>query len=207
MTPEEDQENPNSNHRKHPATGTDGDVSRLLDDVAAGESGAADRLWPLVSGELRRLADHYLRNERRDHTLQPTALVHEAYIRLVGDQNAVWEGRGHFFNVAAQAMRRILIDHARRRRAAKRGNERRRFSLDEIDEPTAFRDDYLVALDDALTELATVDAQLARVVELRFFGGLSIEETARVVGVSAMTVKRAWRMARGWLHREITKED
>ena len=204
MTSEKDQNKPDASNRAGP---TSGDVTRILDELAAGNTEALEKLWPLVSDELRYLAGHYLRSERGDHTLQPTAMVHEAYLRLVGDREMVWEGRAHFFNVAAQAMRRILIDHARRRRAAKRGSDRQKFSLEEIIEPFEYREEYLVALDDALTELASVDEQLGRVVELRFFGGLSIEETAEVLGVSAMTVKRAWKLARGWLHREITKED
>lgn len=204
MASEKEHEKPQASKKRESARG---DVTRVLDELAAGDTEALEKLWPLVSDELRYLAGHYLRGERRDHTLQPTALVHEAYLRLVGDHEMVWEGRVHFFNVAAQAMRRILIDHARRRGAAKRGSDRRKFSLDEVIEPFEYRDEYLVALDEALTELASVDEQLSRVVELRFFGGLSIEETAKVLGVSGMTVKRAWKMARGWLHREITKDD
>lgn len=181
------------------------DVTRALAELAEGNADAAEQLFPLVYDELRRLADRYLRDERADHTLQPTALVHEAYIRLVGHDETSWQGRAHFFAVAANSIRRILIDYARRRRAKKRGGARRKLCLDETLEPAEYRDEYLVALDDALTDLAEVDAQLGRIVELRFFGGLSVEETAQVIGVSPVTVKRRWKMARGWLHRTITK--
>ncbi len=181
------------------------DVTRALDELARGKSGAAAALLPMVYDELRRLADQYLRNEPSDQTLQPTALVHEVYIRLVGGNECAWENRAQFFSVAARAMRRLLIDHARRRRAAKRGGGARKLSLEEVLEPSAGRDDYLVALDDALTDLASLDPQLSRVTELRFFGGLSVEETAQVLEVSPTTVKRMWRLAKGWLHRQIVE--
>lgn len=184
---------------------TTGDVTRLLDDLNAGVNGAADRLWPLVYGALHDLADQYLGQERVDHTLQPTALVHEAFLRLVGNGNLGAEGRGHFFAVAARAMRRILVDHARRRGAVKRGGGLRRVPLAVSADADVATDEYLLALDDALSELALLDLPLARVVELRFFGGLTIEETARLLEVSPMTVKRRWRMAKGWLHRRITE--
>ncbi|MCZ6699156.1 MAG: sigma-70 family RNA polymerase sigma factor [Planctomycetota bacterium] len=180
------------------------DVTGVLAELAGGNGNAADKLLPMVYDELRNLADCFLRDEPRDHTLQPTALVHEAFIRLVGTDHCTWENRAHFFAIAAQAMRRLLIDHARRRRAAKRGGDRRRFSLDEVLDQSEHRDEYLVALDDALTELAAVDPQMSRIVELRFFGGLRVEEIAHVLGVAPITVKRHWKMAKGWLHREIT---
>ncbi len=186
--------------------GPTGDVSRYLQELVGGDSDAADRLLPLVYNELRGLADKYLRDQPRDHILQATALVHEAYIRLVGDAVVQWQGRGHFFGVAAKAMRRILVDFARRRCAAKRGGDRHKISLDDILEPSKYQDEYLVAMNDALTELAAVDSQLGQLIELRFFGGLSIEETAQVLEVSPTTVNRLWKVAKGWLHREISRE-
>ncbi len=184
---------------------TAGDVTQVLDALSGGSPRAADELLPIVYDELRRLAGRYLRDEPANLTLQPTALVHEAYLRLVGTDDPRWENRAQFFSVAAQAMRRLLIDHARRRRAAKRGGDRQKRSLEDVGEPSTDRDAYLVAMDDALTELASIDPQLSRVIELRFFGGLGVDETARVLGVSPMTVKRRWKMARGWLHREIVQ--
>ena len=185
--------------------GTTGDVTRLLDELNAGVDGAADRLWPIVYGALRDLADQHLAQERVGHMLQPTALVHEAYLHLVGNGNLGAGGRGHFFAVAAQAMRRILVDHARRRGAIKRGGGLQRVPLAEAADADVVPDEYLLELDDALTELASLDRPLASVVELRFFGGLTIEETARLLEVSPMTVKRRWRIAKGWLHRRITE--
>ncbi len=181
---------------------TTGEVTQVLAEMARGDEDAATRLLPIVYDELRRLAAQYLRGEHAAQTLQPTALVHEVYLKLVG--TCSFEDRAQFFSVAARAMRRLLIDHARRRCAARRGGGRPKVTLDEVIEPTFDRDDYIVALDDALTELTAVDAELARVVELRFFGGLTIDETARVLDVSPMTIKRMWKLARGWLHREIT---
>ena len=182
-----------------------GNVTEVLTDLERGDPEAAAKLLPLVYDELRRLADCHLRQEPVGHTLQPTALVHEVYLRLVGNNGTPWNNRAQFFSVAAQAMRRLLIDHARRRRAAKRGGSRHKVSLDDVAEPTVDRDEYLVALDDALTELASVDQELSRVIELRFFGGLTVAETAHVLDVSPTTVKRHWRLAKGWLHREISK--
>ena len=183
--------------------------------MARGNDAAADELLPIVYDELRRLAGSYLRNEPPNQTLQPTALVHEAYLRIVGPDGSGGSGgsggshscanRAQFFAIAARAMRRLLIDHARRRRAVKRGGDRRRLPLEDVNELSVDRDEYVVALDDALTELAELDPQLSRVIELRFFGGLNVEETALVIGVSPVTVKRRWRMAKGWLHREIVK--
>ena len=183
-----------------------GSVTQYLQDLASGDGGAAERLLPLVYEELRALADRYLHDQPLDHVLQSTALVHEAYIRLVGNVSIEWEGRAHFFTVAATAMRSILVDYARRRCAAKRGGDRRKVSLNDILEPSTYRNEYLVALDDALTELAAVDPQLGRLVELRFFGGLSVEETAKVLEVSPTTIKRLWKIAKGWLHRAISEE-
>ncbi len=200
-----DQETLNSFEQRS-VMGPSGDVSRYLQELAGGNADAADRLLPLVYNELRGLADKYLRDQPRDHLLQATALVHEAYIRLVGDAVVQWQGRSHFFGVAAKAMRRILVDYARRRCAEKRGGDRRKVSLDDILEPTKYRDEYLVAMNDALTELAAVDSQLGQLIELRFFAGLSIEETAQDLEVSPTTVKRLWKVAKGWLHREISRE-
>lgn len=179
------------------------DVTRLLARWHDGEPGALGELMPLVYQELHKLASHYLRHERADHTLQPTALVHEAYLRLTGVRQADFQNRVHFFGAAAQAMRRILVDHARRRRASKRGDGDRRVDLDEaLNVGIDVRLD-LVALDEALDQLAIVAPQPARVVELRCFGGLSIEESAAFLDVSPATVKRHWSFARVWLYRAL----
>ena len=185
-----------------PPAATTHDVTRLLFDLQQGKDGAADQLVPLVYSELHDLAVHYMRGERDDHTLQPTALVHEAYMRLVDQRNASWQNRSHFFGIAAQAMRRILVDHARRKRAAKRegGN---RVTLDESVAEAPQRSVDLMALDDALNKLAALDPRQARVVELRFFGGLDIEQTAESLGISPATVKRDWTFARAFLQREM----
>lgn len=178
------------------------DVTRLLVDLQRGADGAADQLVPLVYGELHKLAVHYMRAERGDHTLQPTALVHEAYMRLVDQRNASWQNRSHFFGIAAQAMRRILVDHARRKRAGKReGGDR--VTLDESVAEAPQRSVDLIALDDALNKLAALDPRQARVVELRFFGGLDIEQAAESLGISPATVKRDWTFARAFLQREM----
>ena len=185
---------------------TSGEVTQALLELDGCNGEATAKLLPLVYDELRRLADHYFRDEPAGQTLQPTALVHEVYMRLVGSSAPIeWKSRAQFFSVAAQTMRHLLIDHARRRRAARRGGDRRRLSLEDVSEPAADRDEYLVALDDALTDLDAVDRQLSRIIELRFFGGLTVEETAHVVGVSPITVKRRWRLAKGWLHRQIVQ--
>ncbi|HKP72204.1 MAG TPA: sigma-70 family RNA polymerase sigma factor [Pyrinomonadaceae bacterium] len=181
------------------------EVTRLLIQLTDGNRTVLDELLPLVYGELRSLAANYLRRERSGHTLQPTALVHEAYMRLVDQTQVRWQNRAHFFGVAAQMMRRILVDHARGHQAEKRGGEFHKLSLDENIDVSDERADSLVALDDALTALAAIDEQKSRIVELRFFGGLSVEETAEVLGVSAPTVKRQWRMAKAWLYGEVSK--
>ena len=175
-------------------------VARLLADVGSGRSEALDELFPLVYDELRSLAVAQLRRERPDHTLQPTALVHEAYLRLAG-QTATVEGRAHFMSVAALVMRRILTDHARRRRATKRDGIA--VTLDDAYPAAAARDDEILAVDEALERLARLSARQARVVELRYFAGLSIEETAATVGISVATAKRDWVVAKGWLQREL----
>jgi RNA polymerase sigma factor (TIGR02999 family) len=172
-----------------------------------GDQGAREALIPLVYDELRRLARRYLRRERPDHTLQSAALVNEAYLRLIRQDQPQWQNRAHFFGVAAQLMRHILVDHARYRAAAKRGAGAPRLTLDpDVALPQA-RDVDLVALDDALNQLAALDPQQSRLVELRFFGGLSIEETSVVLGVSPATVKREWATARAWLQREMRNKE
>lgn len=181
-------------------------ITQLLDDWSGGDRAALERLLPIVYGELRRLAKRELRRERAGHTLQPTALVHELYVRLVDQRRASWENRAQFFAVAAQLMRRILVDHARARVAAKRGGSSPRVSLDEagdaIDEAIAPAFEVL-AVDRALTRLATLDPEQARIVELRFFSGLSVEETAHVLGRSPRTIKREWRLAKAWLYQHL----
>jgi RNA polymerase sigma factor (TIGR02999 family) len=181
------------------------DVTRLLSDWSKGNQGAFDQLAPAVYDELRRLAARYLSRERAGHTLQPTALVHEAFLRLIDQSRVEWQGRAHFFGVAAQMIRRILVDHARAHQAAKRGAGAVHFAIDDNFDAAAPRDLDLVALDDALAALAELDAQQTRVIELRFFGGLSIEETAAVLKVSPATVKREWAAARAWLYRELQR--
>jgi RNA polymerase sigma factor (TIGR02999 family) len=174
----------------------------LLRERAAGGD-AVSRLLPLVYAELRSLAERQLRREDAGHTLSPTALVHEAYLRLVDQTRVQWQDRAHFFATAAQAMRRVLVDHARRRRALRRGGGVRPLALDEVEIPLEERAEALVALDDALRELESVDPRLGRVVELRFFGGLTETETAEVLGVTDRTVRRDWVKARAWLLREL----
>lgn len=181
-------------------------VSALLVKWRAGDQEALEALIPLVYHELRRIAQHHLNQERPDHTLQSTALVHEAYLRLVNQGPAEIEHRPHFLAVASRLMRQILVDHARGHRAAKRGGG---FKLELNDAMSAQKPQnmYLIALDDALNELAKLDPQQSRIVELRFFGGLSIEETAEIVGVSPTTVKREWATARAWLRREVRRTE
>jgi RNA polymerase sigma-70 factor (ECF subfamily) len=182
-----------------------GDVTQLLADLQNGRPAVASQLTPLVYNELRRLARHQMRHERPDHTLQATALVHEAYLRLVNLPERTWQNRTHFIAIAAQVLRRILIDHARARRTAKREGAWHRVPLEEPLLLTDEQSDELVALDEALERLAQFDARQSRVVELRFFGGLTVEETAEALGISPKTVKRDWSVARAWLHREVSK--
>ena len=184
-------------------------VRSLLERLSDGDQNALPELIPLIYDELHRLASYYLRRERSDHTLQTTALVHEAYLRLADQKDAQWKGRGHFFAVAAQMMRRILVDYARSNLRAKRGGKTIRLSLVDIDAPvteSAFDPD-LIALDEALEKLAEIDPRRSRVVELRFFGGLSVEETAGVLQVSPDTVVRDWRVAKAWLFRYLNHAD
>ena len=178
-------------------------VTELLRRWSGGDVAAREALVPLVYDELRRLARYYLASQRSDHTLQSTAIVHEAYLRLAGFDNVHWENRSHFFAVAAQLMRRILVDHARKRNAAKRGGHNLTLLVEEA-EPSSRREMDLVALDDALKALAELDERQSRIVELRFFGGLSIEDTSRVLEISPATVKREWSTARAWLYEEIS---
>lgn len=180
------------------------DVTQLLDDLRNGRSDAASQLMPLVYEELHRLARRHMRRERPDHTLQATALLHEAYLRLVGQPERTWQNRTHFMAVAAQVMRRILVDHARARRTAKRDGALRRVPLEGPLLVAPERPEDLIALNDALDRLAEFDERQSRVVELRYFGGLTLDETAEALSLSPSTVKREWRVARAWLHREVT---
>lgn len=183
-----------------------GEVTQLLISWNNGDEEALDQLIPLVETELRRLARRFMRREREDHTLQTSALINEAYLRLVEQQNLRWQDRGHFFAVAAQVMRHILIDHARRYQYEKRGGGAQKVALEEVADLSEQRAAELVALDDALIDLAAIDPRKSKIVELRFFGGLSIEETAEVLSTSPATVTREWRAARAWLHRTIGGE-
>lgn len=182
------------------------EVTQLLVDWGNGNQAALDRLMPLVYTELRQLAHRYMRRERPGHTMQTTALIHEAYLRLV-DQNQVrWQHQAHFFGIAARLMRQILIEHARSHTRAKRGGGVGTISLDEAAIVSQARATELLALDDALERLATIDPRKSQVVELRFFGGLSVEEAAQVLNIAPNTVLRDWRMAKAWLRREINHE-
>ena len=183
------------------------DVTGLLVAWGAGDESALDRLLPIVYGELRHVARRLMRGERGEHTLQTTALVNEAYLRLIDLSRVRWQDRAHFFAMSARLMRRILVDHARARRYAKRGGGRRPISLDEALVVAPERGTDLIAVDDALKALAVVDLRKSRVVEMRFFGGLTAEETATALGVSAVTVMRDWWLARTWLLRELGRKD
>jgi RNA polymerase sigma factor (TIGR02999 family) len=180
-------------------------VTRLLIELTGGNRTAVDSLLPLIYDELRALAARYLRKERRDHTLQPTALVNEAYLRLVDQTRVNWRNRAHFIGVAAQMMRRILVDHARQHNAEKRGSDFQKLSLDENIDKAAERSAEIVALNDALKELARFDEQKSRIVELRYFGGLTVEETAEVLGVTPITIKRHWRLTKAWLYGKLRR--
>lgn len=181
-------------------------VTDLLKAWSKGDESALTRIVPLVYDELRQLARNHLRRERTGHTLQPTALVHEAFTRLVDQSQVEWQGRTHFFAVAAQTMRRILVDHARKRHAARRGGQGIRITLDESVAVADRRDVDLISLDRALTSLAQRDATQGRIVELRYFAGLGIDETADALSISPATVKREWTLARAWLRREMTRQ-
>lgn len=179
-------------------------MTQLLNRANQGDQSATDELFPLVYDELRLLAAKYLAGERPGHTLQPTALVHEAYLRLLGPEETNWENRRHFFAAAALAIRRILVDHARGRAREKRGGSAHREPVSDEIIAIEGTDVDLIALDEALTRLAAMDREIAEIVELRFFGGLSVEETAQSLGISPSTVARQWRFARTWLHRELS---
>jgi RNA polymerase sigma-70 factor (ECF subfamily) len=181
------------------------DVTSLLLAMREGDASAANELIPLVYNELRRLAGHYMRGERPGHTLQATALVHEAYLRLIDQTRVEFQNRSHFFAMAAQQMRRILVDHARARQAGKRGGKGERLPFNDVVVGPEAEQVDIVALDDALQTLAKVDPQQSRIVELRYFGGLSIEEAAAALGISPATVKRDWNMAKAWLYQELRK--
>ena len=184
--------------------GTQG-VTEMLIKLSEGKRGVVDELLPIIYDELKRIAANYLRRERPDHTLQPTALVNEAYMKMIDITQVSWQNKAHFLGVAANQMRRILVDHARQHNAQKRGGEFHILTLnEEIDASDEQRSD-LIALDDALTELARMDETKARIVELRYFGGLTMEEVAEVLDVSVITVKRHWKMAKAWLYGELTR--
>ena len=180
-------------------------VTKFLGELAAGDRSAADRLLPLVYTELRRIAGSRFNRERAGHTLQATALVHEAYLRLVDQRATDWRNRAHFFGVAAQLMRHILLDYAKAHHAAKRGGGVRLVTLDDALVVTGDHTEELLTLEEALSRLEKLDSQQAKIVELRFFAGLNVEETAEALGISPATVKREWAMARAWLHSELTK--
>src|SRR5262249_13221127 len=180
------------------------EITRQLIAWSKGDKAALERLIPAVYQELRRMADYYLRGEQSGHSLQPTALVHEAYLRLIDQSQVEWHNRAHFFGVAAQMMRRILIDHAKTKHRAKRGGGARKISLEETVNYTREKAAELVALDEALRELGEIDERKSRIVELRYFGGLTVDETAEVLGISDKTVMRDWNLAKAWLYSAMT---
>jgi RNA polymerase sigma factor (TIGR02999 family) len=186
-------------------TSSSRDITQLLNAWSKGDQAAFDQLAPLVYDELRRLARRCLRRERPDHTLQPTALVHEAFLRLVGESQAPWQNRAHFFGIASRLMRQILINYAEARHAARRGGAAERLSLSAVDPVAEEQTVDLLALNEALKNLELLDPPQGRIVELRYFGGLTIEEVAEVMGVSPATVKREWSTARAWLRRELSR--
>jgi RNA polymerase sigma-70 factor (ECF subfamily) len=188
-------------------TGTPHDITAMLREWKGGNRDALEELMPLVYDELHKQAARYLRRERVDHTLQTTALIHEAFLKLVGQRDADWESRNHFFAIAAQAMRRILIDHARAKHQEKRGSPELTLALEDVEISSGETEQNvdLLALDEALRRLSRIDEQQVRIVELRYFGGLSLEETAAALGVSRATVVRDWSVAKTWLRRELTR--
>lgn len=192
-------------HARRMMTLATSELTILLDDWKRGDATALGKLTPLIYDELRRIAHRYARRERNGHTLQTTALVNEAYLRLAGNEPPDWQNRSHFFAVTAQVMRHILIDHARRRRSLKHGGDAQQVSLGKADLMAEERAAELIALDEALAELAALDPRKVQVVELRYFGGLSLEETADVLGISLMTVRRDWRAAKAWLFQRLAK--
>ena len=188
-----------------PSIENKGDVTALLKAWSGGDQAALDRLAPLIASELRKVARHYMRRESEGHTLQTTALVNEVWVRLMGGTSADWRDRCHFFAAAAQMMRRILVDSARARRSGKRGGPLPRINLDDIAQVGSSQDREMVALDDAMNLLARVDPRKVKMIELRFFGGLSVEETAEVLKISPRSVKRDWTLAKAWLSRELRR--
>jgi len=188
----------------HPPSQAPGEITALLRSWSAGDEEALEGVLPLVYSHLRRIAAHCLAGERSDHTLQPTALAHEAYLRLIRQQDRKWRDRRHFLGVASTAMRRILVDHARSRRRLKRGGAQATLRLQDAGEPAVTPPQDLLALDRALERLGCLDAELVKLVELRFFGGLSVEETAGVLGVTPRTIRRRWLTAKLWLYRDLT---
>ncbi|HEX6730427.1 MAG TPA: sigma-70 family RNA polymerase sigma factor, partial [Pyrinomonadaceae bacterium] len=190
-------------NRAMSSTSNPGQVTQLLERWGRGDQSALDELTPLVYNELRKVADAYVRRERPGHTLQATALVNEAYLRLIGQKHGRWEGRKHFYGIAARLMRQVLVEHARKHKAEKRGGGRVAVTLDHYDEVANTPDVDILAVHEALERLARFDEQQARIVELRFFGGLSIEEAAETLGVGHATVEREWAMARAWLRNEL----
>jgi RNA polymerase sigma-70 factor (ECF subfamily) len=183
-----------------------GEITRLLNEVRNGDRAAEAKLVPLIYQELHRRAANYMRRERGDHTLQPTALVHEAYIRLIDQRRVSWQNRSQFYAIAAESMRRVLVDYARKKAAVRRGSAYGTVSLDEALVFAPNRSSELLALDQALNRLAELDSRQARIVELRYFGGLSVEETAAAIGLSTRQVKRDWNFARAWLRGELTND-
>jgi RNA polymerase sigma factor (TIGR02999 family) len=181
------------------------ELTQLLIDWSKGDRAALNKLMPLIEAELRRLAHRYMTRERAGHTLQTTALVNEAFLRLVNRKNLQWQNRAHFFGIAAQLMRTILVDHARSHASAKRGGGARKLELDEALVVSQQKASEVIALDDALKQLALLDSQQSRIVELRFFGGLTVEEAAEVLQVSPATIKREWSTAKAWLYHELAK--
>ena len=182
------------------------EVTQILNDWSGGDAKAQERLMPFVYDELRRLARSFLAQERGDHTLQPTALVHEAYVRLVDQTRVNWQNRAHFYGIASRMMRRVLVDHARAHAAEKRGGGAIRLSIDDVQVPLEQRAADFVALDEALEKLSQFDERKGKVVEMRFFGGLNDEEIAEVLGVTSRTVLRDWKKARLWLYRELSND-
>ena len=178
-------------------------ITLLLNQISDGNSLAINQILPLVYNELRKISSKYLRDEYRQHTLQTTELVHEAYIKLIGSNNLSWESRSHFYGIAAKSMRQILVDYARKRKSQKRGEGKTELTLDEANFVIGESEDQLLSLNDALDKLETLEERSSKIVELRFFSGLSIEETAKVLNISVATVKRDWKFAKAWLYREI----
>src|SRR2546423_2502412 len=189
------------------AVASSNEVTQLLEEWSSGKREALDKLTPLVYEELRRLAHRYMNREQPGNTLQTTALVNEAYLRLVKRKSVRWQNRAHFFAVAAQVMRHILIDHAREHHYAKRGGDARKISLDQVTLMSPERAKELIALDEALEALARIDPRKSRIVELRYFGGMTIEEVAEVLKIAPVTVQREWRAAKAWLYKAVTSED